>query len=510
MCTLTSTCTWAHSLRRGSVCTYVYICVQGLTRFARVCRVMSERVGRAIIKSLCNSFFLKIFSFILTIITVRYSSVSDYGEISLYLPLIVSVSTFFLKEGFRRSALKCDDYRVSIQICVLGCLMASVWTTGVVCWWFTTTHTPLRTCATLYLALIIDIFAEPFLVHHIVHNQNLTIRSQTDLFANIARSVVLLLCTIATVQCQLAFGIAQFAYSLLWFSFLFTRLPVSLFLPIHINTTTRMSLSEFVLMSVQKLFLAEGEKFLTLMYLSSESVGKLSLVNNLGSLVLRLIYAPIEDIAFSACTQSKSKTERIKVLQSVLLVEILVGLTGLAFAVPVCQSIVYLLYGTVWSSDPELVLLLQVYVSVLLILFAANGALEAYYFAVANSVQIRTSFVYQWAAFAVLTICICGLSATTNYEPGLMILIGNGLSMIVRITGTLQIFNSWKNMFHPLFKTLTMRVLVGGIILRIILLYLDTNTPFAQLGTSCVCAAATLASIFRPVKTVLIDNIKRE
>merc|ERR1712048_1134828 len=54
-----------------------------------------------------------------------------------------------------------------------------------------------------------------------------------------------------------------------------------------------------LIMAGQKMLLGEGEKILLLFIFKEETWGVYALVSNFGSLILRLLFAPVEEIAFS-------------------------------------------------------------------------------------------------------------------------------------------------------------------------------------------------------------------
>ncbi|CAD7944159.1 unnamed protein product [Amoebophrya sp. A25] len=66
------------------------------------------------------------------------------------------------------------------------------------------------------------------------------------------------------------------------------------------QTSEKLS-SSILFLAVQKLVLAEGEKVLLLLWFSDapEVWGTYALITNLGSLVLRLLFAPVEDVAYA-------------------------------------------------------------------------------------------------------------------------------------------------------------------------------------------------------------------
>ena len=468
-------------------------------------------LGTALIHSLVSSMFMKVVSFAISVAVVRFSSLADYGQLNVTLPLLVSVSHFFLKEGFRRAAIRFDDKKVSLHVSLAGVLLAAVWSQVVVVWYcWSLEEVSFLSLSILSAAILLDIAAEPFLIHQVVVNENLVVRSNAELVASAIRSLVLLGCLVGNCSALLAFGVAQLGYSLAWLVRLARGVPLSGLLPgtsfSGVWSTLRdplitTPLVEMLVISVQKLFLAEGEKALTVWFISPDGMGQLAIVNNLGSVVLRLVFAPVEDIAFTAL--SKKTTDRKSVLQSVFLIQSIIGLMGLAFGPPVCQAVLNLLYGHALSSQPEVVGMLQLYCG-LLFLFACNGVLEAFYFATANSGQMRRSIIFQWVAFGAL----CGTVGATFSLGPTSILLGTGVSMAARIIACFTIFTHSTDPFHPKLPRVAGPVIAGGILCHAALLYI--HGPFARLATAGLIAAVSAVPLVGPLRGVLFELSKSD
>ncbi len=248
---------------------------------------------------------------------------------------------------------------------------------------------------------------------------------------------------------------------------------------------------------------------LSVSLLPSVAIGQLALVNNVGSLVLRIVFHPIEDIAATALALDKSCAKsRMQTLQSVFLIQVTIGLLGLAFGPQTARAALHILYGSQWSTSESSVLLLQFY-CLLLLLFAVNGTFEAFYFAIGDSTRIRTSLAAQWLASA----AFAGVAwAALPYYGPLAILMGNAASMILRSACCLPIFSSITDPFHPLLKRVSLSIAAGGAASHLALFILpvtslSTGSPMRAAIAQCVIVGAvvllTLASIRRPVFTAL-------
>ncbi|OLQ14770.1 Protein RFT1-like [Symbiodinium microadriaticum] len=141
----------------------------------------------------------------------------------------------------------------------------------------------------------------------------------------------------------------------------------------------RALLIEFAGMVVLKLALTEGEKMLLLVLFTERDWGVFGLVSNLGSIVLRLLFAPIEEIAYSVFSAGDAKNTRdtqTTMLRALLLLQGGVGWLGLCYGPHFAALAVRLLYGQSWA-DSEAPSVLAAY-CVFLFCSAANGILEAF------------------------------------------------------------------------------------------------------------------------------------
>lgn len=200
----------------------------------------------------------------------------------------------------------------------------------------------------------------------------------------------------------------------------------------------------FGLQAFQKHFLAEGEKMVLVAVESSYNQGVYGLVNNLGSLVARLVFQPIEEAAFASFTTAATipsvppepeKDERThsetkptagaapgprsrgaatekeaeakgaaaaaaapeanlgaEALSLIALtrVVLVLGLLGVTFGPPNARLVIHMLYSYAWSSG-EAPGLLGHYCLYLLAM-ALNGVTEAFVHAGESDVSIDTRF----------------------------------------------------------------------------------------------------------------------
>ena len=460
---------------------------------------------------------IKIVSFIISILIVRNSSIADYGKIAVNYQLVVSLPLFLLKEGFRRSALRSEKHGPVIVLMGVIATVVGFIPLVLVGYYVLVNAESAPVLALIGVALAIEAVAEIPLLEQAVVQKNLTIRTSSEMIANLVRSVALLAVIVWLGDASTAFAVAQLLSAISFLALATRGLKVNALIceqPLRTLSATVRSkavmvpLMEMVAMSVQKLFLAEGEKMLTIAFLSGEQIGQLGLTNNIGSIVLRLVFGPIEEIAFTALASSKQTSERKRVLQSVFLVQAAIGLFSVSFGPQVCEAAIFLLYGPDWALDSTVVTMLQFYCG-LLLLFALNGALEAYYFAVANSKQVRSSLITQAVAFAGMI----GTVWFTHPMGPISILLGNAVSMGIRIMAACRVFDRASDPIHPALGGILVAVVAGGVASRIALIgtapYVTSlsvgRKAIAEIAVMGTVALVTLASIFRKLRSSLMD-----
>ena len=465
---------------------------------------MTTDVVGAIAKSLKLALLIKILSFLINVLVVRFSSILDFGKISVNFHLVVSVSLFVLKEGFRRSALRDADPANAVCVIFQGIAVTVGAITPLIITGYTyVTGENVALMCIVGGAIIVEAIAELPLLLQVTSYKNLTIRNTCDMTSSLVRSITLIAGVVLLENVPLAFAFGQL-FAAVTVLIIGAR-GIPLIGLVRVIQFPSWKSSEMIVMAVQKLFLAEGEKMLAVALLDPEAIGQLGLVNNIGSLVLRLVFAPIEDIAFTAlAAEKRSTSDRKRILQSVFMIQSSIGLMGLAFGPQSAQAVLHILYGSEWSSSPSVVILLQFY-CVLLLLFALNGSLESYYFAVGDASRIRFSLITQWVAFGALV----GTAwfSLPIFGP-LAILLGNAVSMMLRIGCCLTVFESVWDPVHENLQRVALQIIIGGMLSYLALWMIPEHPVFSSsaLGvalTQCASvgsvAVLTLLSVRRPV-----------
>lgn len=461
-----------------------------------------SKVGAALFESLSTSLFLKLASFAISVATVRISSVVDYGKVSVNFQLLTSMAMFVLKEGFRRCALKMKSR--GMEVMLFGVILTALVFIPSITLTYAFLFEPMTNLPllmTIAISLEIEAVAELYLFHQA--NKDLSIRNRADTWSSLTRSVLMLVVLYLTGNGTAAFAVSQLASAVVVLIIpmdLKISFPIKSILVIFQQKTLRTPLIEMCTMAVQKLVLAEGERILSLMFLSPEEIGLVSMVSNLGSLVLRLVFAPIEEIAFTSFAVQRSSVESKKlILKSIVLLETSVGLLSAMFGPPLCEAILTVLYGTKWT---EATYLLQIY-SLMILVFALNGCFEAYFFAVADSKRMRYSFIAQWVAFGSL---VASVSFFAHWGP-VAILIGNTASMIVRILWASTSFSKISDPVHPSAFKVFRNIVIGDIVSALAIRTVTSQTVYMQLLVGGSLALVTVLSILRTLHAAITTNI---
>ncbi len=151
----------------------------------------------------------------------------------------------------------------------------------------------------------------------------------------------------------------------------------------------------FSLQSVEKHVLAEGEKLVLAIFQSGYDQGVYGLVSNLGTLVVRIVFQPFEEAAFTAFSHSaqgpagaslagrrRQGELLLPLLKGVALVGLLAGALGPSYS----YTVLRLAYGDRWAETdaPAVLTLYSFYVVTL----ALNGLTEAFVHATASKAQL--------------------------------------------------------------------------------------------------------------------------
>ena len=197
----------------------------------------------------------------------------------------------------------------------------------------------------------------------------------------------------------------------------------------YFDSKTKKILKELSYISLLKLFLQQFEKIVLVYQNTVQDSSIYSLVSNLGSIIVRFVFAPLEEIAYNYYargTELESKTTLITLIKIILLFSVMCIGFGFRYA----GNVLHLLYGEKWVSS-ESVLGFQCFM-ILVGIMGLNGTIDAFVMARADAVHtipqlkyytIISTGVYFGSSFVLLHY---GLGAAGLF-------LGNSLGMLTKI-----------------------------------------------------------------------------
>jgi len=330
------------------------------------------------------------------------------------------------------------------------------------------------------VAAVVEAAAEPVVVESLI-DLEFTRRASAEGVANLLRSAAAFAVAVAGFDGVASFTVGQLVFAVVWSSSYFVvRRPG----PRQSVDAKHLAVFwQFSGMAFQKAVLQEGEKVLLLAFFSQEDWGVFALVTNVGSLVLRLLFAPVEEIAYSAFGKLPPDAAPFQLLAPLLALQGSIGWTAAWFGPPLATSGIFVLYGPTWaaSAAPQA---LGAY-CVLLLALALNGVLEACMHSRASAEWLRRAQASQLQASAVLVAASSGL-AFLGAGPSSLVW-GNAASMLVRAWVCIQFLAHepvpvpWdkllKSLASPELRRVAGALAIAGIVVRLLLTFVVTHRP---------------------------------
>jgi oligosaccharide translocation protein RFT1 len=201
-------------------------------------------------------------------------------------------------------------------------------------------------------------------------------------------------------------------------------------------------LGSFMWQSAQKLLLQEGENYVLRFSVQLVDQGVYSVVSNLGSLVVRFLFLPIEEAAYALFARlvggdarrrrRSARASAARVLAALLRLMVLVGLIFAAFGANYAWTLVDVLYGAKLSSGsaPSTLAAYCAYVPIM----AINGITEAFVHAVATPREL-TRFNYLLLLVSAVYVGTALVAVRHFHTVGLVL--ANVVSQSLRIAGSL-------------------------------------------------------------------------
>ncbi|XP_034022542.1 protein RFT1 homolog [Thalassophryne amazonica] len=424
----------------------------------------------------------RVLTFLLNAFTLRFVSKELIGVVNVRLTLLYSTLVFLSREAFRKSCLSRgpgtdNNWRQIINLLWLTLPLGVLWASLLVCVWLWLLEVPDphsvpyygQAVALFALSGVQELLAEPLWVLAQAH-MFVRLKVVAESGAMIAKCSV----TVALVVCAHEWGLYIFSagqlvytgflvlcYAVYFLQFLGSEEAKKKSFPLHsfgellpgradgeplIDWTLGRLTWSFFKQSFLKQILTEGERYVMtfLNVLSFGDQGVYDIVNNLGSMVARFIFLPIEEsfyIFFAKVLERgrsvrKQKQEDVgvaaEVLECLLKLVVVIGLIITVFGYAYSHLALDVYGGSLLSSGagPTLLRCYSCYV----LLLAVNGVTECFVFAAMSQHEVDKYNVVMLA----LSVSFLFLSyVLTRWAGGVGFILANCLNMGLRISHSL-------------------------------------------------------------------------
>nr|XP_005547447.1 PREDICTED: protein RFT1 homolog isoform X3 [Macaca fascicularis] len=460
----------------------------------------------------------RLITFVLNAFILRFLSKEIVGVVNVRLTLLYSTTLFLAREAFRRACLSGvtqRDWSQTLNLLWLTVPLGVFWSLFLGWVWLQLLEVPdphvvphYATGVVLFgLSAVVELLGEPFWV-----------LAQAHMFVKlkvIAESLSVILKSILT-----AFLVLWLPH---WGLYIFSLAQAL------INWKEAKLTWSFFKQSFLKQILTEGERYVMtfLNVLNFGDQGVYDIVNNLGSLVARLIFQPIEEsfYIFFAKVLEREKDATLQkqedvavaaaVLESLLKLALLAGLTITVFGFAYSQLALDIYGGAMLSSGSGPVLLRSYCFYVLLL--AINGVTECFTFAAMSKEEVdRYNFVMLAlsSSFLVLSYLL------TRWCGSVGFILANCFNMGIRITQSLCFIHCYyrRSPHRPLAGLHLSPVLLGTFALgggvtavSEVFLCCEQGWParLAHIAVGAFCLGATLGTAFL-TETKLIHFLRTQ
>ncbi|KAJ7999165.1 hypothetical protein DPEC_G00212570 [Dallia pectoralis] len=422
----------------------------------------------------------RVLTFLLNAFTLRFVSKELIGVVNVRLTLLYSTLVFLSREAFRRACLSGGtdhNWRQVINLLWLTLPLGVLWASLLVCVWLWLLEAPDPQTIPHYgpavglfaLSALQELLAEPLWVLAQAH-MFVRLKVVAESLAMVAKCVLTVVLVVSVPQWGLyIFSAAQLVYTgflvlvyVVYFLHflgseeanrkLFPLQRMADLLPSRVEgkpvidwMLARLTWS-FFKQSFLKQILTEGERYVMtfLNVLNFGEQGVYDIVNNLGSMVARFIFLPIEDSFYVFFAQVLTRGQRVRqqkqeevaiaaeVLECLLKLVLVIGLIIAVFGYAYSHLALDLYGGPLLSSGagPSL---LQCY-SCYVLLLAVNGVSECFVFASMSKEEVDR---YNLVMLA-LSVSFLLLSYMLTWWAGAVgFILANCLNMGLRISHSL-------------------------------------------------------------------------
>ncbi|KAI4553799.1 hypothetical protein MJT46_015979 [Ovis ammon polii x Ovis aries] len=449
----------------------------------------------------------RLITFVLNAFILRFLSKEIFGIVNVRLTLLYSTTLFLAREAFRRACLSGAaqrDWSQTLNLLWLTVPLGVFWSLFLGWVWLQLLEVPDPHVVPHYgtgvvvfgFSAVVELLGEPFWVLAQAH-MFVKLKVIAESLSVILKSVLTALLVLWLPHWGLyIFSLAQLFYTtvlVLCYVIYFAKilgspesakqqaLPVSSMtdlLPSMTKSRAFVNWEEakltwsFFKQSFLKQILTEGERYVMtfLNVLNFGDQGVYDIVNNLGSLVARLIFQPIEEsfYIFFAKVLEREKDATLQkqedvavaaaVLESLLKLALLTGLTITVFGFAYSQLVLDI-YGGVMLSSGSGPVLLRAYCLYVLLL-AINGVTECFTFAAMSKEEVDR---YNFTMLALSSSFLMLSYVLTRWCGSVGFILANCFNMGIRITQSLRFIYRYyrKSPYRPLAGLSLPPVLLG-------------------------------------------------
>ncbi|CAL8335567.1 unnamed protein product [Lota lota] len=424
----------------------------------------------------------RVLTFLMNAFTLRFVSKELIGVVNVRLMLLYSTLVFLSREAFRRACLSgssgpAHNWRQTVNLLWLTLPLGVVWASILVCVWLWLLEVPDPQDIPHYapavwlfaLAALQELLVEPLWVLAQAH-MFVRLKVVAESLAMVAKCLLTVVLVVLAPEWGLyIFSAAQLVYTgflVLCYGIYFARflgseeankkgfpincvgdlLPHSATGERAVDWTLARLTWSFFKQSFLKQLLTEGERYVMtfLNVLSFGEQGVYDIVNNLGSMVARFVFLPIEDsfyVFFAKVLQrgravQSQKQEDVsmaaEVLECLLRLVVVMGLVVMVFGYAYSHLALDVYGGSLLSSGAGPVLL-RCY-SCYVLMLAVNGVTECFVFAAMSQEEVDQYNVVMLA----LSVSFLLLSYVLTWWAGAVgFILANCLNMGLRILHSL-------------------------------------------------------------------------
>ncbi|XP_042354466.1 protein RFT1 homolog [Plectropomus leopardus] len=467
----------------------------------------------------------RVFTFLLNAFTLRFVTKELIGVVNVRLTLLYSTLVFLSREAFRRACLSGvsgtnHSWRQVINLLWLMVPLGVFWAVLLICVWLWLLEVPDPQTVPYYgpavvlfaLSAVLELLSEPLYVLAQAH-MFVRLKVVAESLGMIAKgSVTVVLVVFAREWGLYVFSAADLMYTVFlvlcyavyFIRFLGSKEAVKMGFPLHhvgellprradgeplIDWTLARLTWSFFKQSFLKQILTEGERYVMtfLNVLSFGDQGVYDIVCNLGSMVARFIFLPIEEsfyIFFAKVLQRgrdvKSQKQEdaamaAEVLECLLKLVLVIGLIISVFGYAYSHLALDIYGGSLLSSGAGPILLR--WYSCYVLLLAVNGVTECFVFAAMSKEEVDK---YNFVMLA-LSVSFLFLSyMLTWWAGGVGFILANCLNMGLRILHSLLYI-------HRYFQSSQWKPLRGLLPSPLLLLALAVSAVVTALSEGVFC-----------------------